>query len=135
MPTKFLFAALLCAALAACNAGAPSPSSSAGSAAESTAGAQTASPTRQRMESGQQVTASAPVSLSAAPHDNLPPITIHLAGDSTVSNYASTTTQEGWGMELGQFFDDKVTIDNKAIGGAKITLAQGIAQVAKGLYS
>jgi lysophospholipase L1-like esterase len=51
---------------------------------------------------------------------DLPPVTVHLAGDSTVSNYASTTVQEGWGQELGQFFNDKVTIDNKAIGGANV---------------
>jgi lysophospholipase L1-like esterase len=51
---------------------------------------------------------------------DLPPITIHLAGDSTVSNYAATTVQEGWGQELGQFFNDKVTVDNKAIGGANV---------------
>jgi lysophospholipase L1-like esterase len=34
--------------------------------------------------------------------------------------YAATTAQEGWGQELGQFFNDKVTIDNKAIGGANV---------------
>ena len=51
---------------------------------------------------------------------DLPAITVHLAGDSTVSNYAATTVQEGWGQELGQFFNDKVTIDNKAIGGANV---------------
>jgi lysophospholipase L1-like esterase len=50
----------------------------------------------------------------------LPAVTLHLAGDSTVSNYASTTVQEGWGQEIGQFFIDKVTIDNKAIGGANV---------------
>jgi lysophospholipase L1-like esterase len=52
--------------------------------------------------------------------DELPAITVHLAGDSTVSNYAPTTVQEGWGQELGQFFGDKVTVDNKAIGGANV---------------
>jgi lysophospholipase L1-like esterase len=34
--------------------------------------------------------------------------------------YAPTTVQEGWGQELAQFFNDKVTIDNKAIGGANV---------------
>jgi lysophospholipase L1-like esterase len=43
-----------------------------------------------------------------------------LAGDSTVSNYAATTVQEGWGMELAQFFNDKVTVDNQAVGGANV---------------
>jgi lysophospholipase L1-like esterase len=51
---------------------------------------------------------------------NLPAITLHLAGDSTVMTYAATTTQEGWGQELGQFFIDKVTINNQAIGGANV---------------
>jgi len=50
---------------------------------------------------------------------NLPAITLHLAGDSTVMTYAATT-QEGWGQELGQFFIDKVTINNQAIGGANV---------------
>jgi lysophospholipase L1-like esterase len=54
------------------------------------------------------------------PTSDLPPITLHLAGDSTVSNYAATTVQEGWGMELSQFFTDKLTVDNKAIGGANV---------------
>ncbi|MBN1972590.1 MAG: hypothetical protein JW787_03055 [Sedimentisphaerales bacterium] len=52
--------------------------------------------------------------------DNLPAITLHLAGDSTVMNYAATTTQEGWGQQLGQFFIDKVTINNQAVGGANV---------------
>ena len=47
-------------------------------------------------------------------------VTIHLAGDSTVSNYAATTVQEGWGMELAQFFNEKVTVNNQAIGGANV---------------
>jgi lysophospholipase L1-like esterase len=50
----------------------------------------------------------------------LPAITVHLAGDSTMSNYAATTTQEGWGQELGQFFISKVTIDNQGQPGANI---------------
>jgi lysophospholipase L1-like esterase len=50
----------------------------------------------------------------------LPSITVHLAGDSTMANYAATTTQEGWGQEFGQFFISKVTIDNQAQGGANV---------------
>jgi hypothetical protein len=50
----------------------------------------------------------------------LPAITIHLAGDSTMSDYTAATTQEGWGQELGQFFISKVTIDNQAQPGANI---------------
>jgi lysophospholipase L1-like esterase len=51
---------------------------------------------------------------------SLPSITVHMAGDSTMANYAATTTQEGWGQELGQFFISKVTIDNQAEGGANV---------------
>ncbi len=50
----------------------------------------------------------------------LPAVTLHLAGDSTVSNYAATTVQEGWGMEIGQFFNEKVMVNNVAVGGANI---------------
>jgi hypothetical protein len=50
----------------------------------------------------------------------LPAVTIHLAGDSTMSTYTSATTQEGWGQEFGQFFISKVTIDNQAQPGANI---------------
>jgi lysophospholipase L1-like esterase len=50
----------------------------------------------------------------------LPALTVHLAGDSTMSNYAASTTQEGWGQEFGQFFISKVAIDNQALGGANI---------------
>jgi hypothetical protein len=51
---------------------------------------------------------------------SLPAITVHLAGDSTMSNYTAATTQEGWGQELGQYFISKVTIDNQAQPGANI---------------
>jgi lysophospholipase L1-like esterase len=67
--------------------------------------------------------ASAGRASTPAPAD-LPPLTIRLAGDSTVMSYPSTTTQEGWGQELGQFFNDKVTIDNQAQGGASVKTFQ-----------
>lgn len=63
---------------------------------------------------------SSPASGTSGVKGDLPPITLHLAGDSTVMTYAATTVQEGWGQELGQFFSDKVAIDNKAIGGANV---------------
>jgi lysophospholipase L1-like esterase len=47
-------------------------------------------------------------------------LTIFLAGDSTVSTYADTaspTDQAGWGQMIGQRFDERITIDNRAIGG------------------
>jgi lysophospholipase L1-like esterase len=55
----------------------------------------------------------------------LPALTIHMAGDSTMANYDASTTQEGWGQELGQFFVSKVTIDNQAQGGANIQTFYG----------
>lgn len=51
---------------------------------------------------------------------SLPSISIHMAGDSTMSNYPSNTTQEGWGQEFGQYFIAKVTIDNQALPGSNV---------------
>jgi lysophospholipase L1-like esterase len=58
---------------------------------------------------------------------NLQPTTVWIAGDSTVMTYAAGNTDghdgtslEGWGQELGAFFNDKVTINNQAIGGRSI---------------
>ena len=51
---------------------------------------------------------------------SLPSISVHLAGDSTMSNYAAATTQEGWGQEFGQYFITKVTIDNQGLPGANV---------------
>ncbi len=50
----------------------------------------------------------------------LGPVTVYIAGDSTVSTYtdtASTTDQAGWGQMLHESFSDLVTIENRAIGG------------------
>jgi lysophospholipase L1-like esterase len=120
MPTKFILSALLCAALAACNAGGTSHASSAKVTASPADAANRSGTTARTVEKGAAINTASPVSFSAAPPEKLPPLTVHLAGDSTVSNYPATTTQEGWGMELGQFFDEKVTIDNKAVGGANV---------------
>jgi len=49
------------------------------------------------------------------------PLTVYLAGDSTVSTYtdtASTTDQAGWGQMLGALFGPGVTIANRAVGGS-----------------
>ncbi len=48
------------------------------------------------------------------------PLTVYIAGDSTVSTYEdtpSTSDQAGWGQMLGEHYTDAVTIDNHAIGG------------------
>lgn len=50
----------------------------------------------------------------------LPVVTLHLAGDSTVMTYAATSKQEGWGQEIGPMFNDKVKVNNVAIGGASV---------------
>lgn len=48
----------------------------------------------------------------------LAPITLWIAGDSTVSNYpASDAPQEGWGQEIGTFFTTSVKVNNQALGG------------------
>ncbi len=50
----------------------------------------------------------------------LPAITLHMAGDSTMSVYTGATTQEGWGQEMAQYFISKVTVDDQAQPGANI---------------
>jgi lysophospholipase L1-like esterase len=48
-------------------------------------------------------------------------LTIFIAGDSTVANYRDTGNerdQAGWGQMLRAHFDERVTIDNRAVGGA-----------------
>jgi len=86
-------------------------------------GSATVLPAKTEPPAATPVAVSAPIMAApapVAPPPVLPPVTIHLAGDSTVSNYPPTTVQEGWGMELGQFFNDKVTVDNQAMGGANV---------------
>ena len=58
---------------------------------------------------------------------NLPPITIWLAGDSTVQDYPAGNTEgnggtslEGWGQELAPFFNTRVVVSNQAIGGRSV---------------
>jgi lysophospholipase L1-like esterase len=53
--------------------------------------------------------------------------TIWIAGDSTVMTYPEPNTDGdnmislyGWGQEIGQFFNSKVTINNQAIGGRSV---------------
>jgi len=56
----------------------------------------------------------------AADPGELVPVTVFLAGDSTVSAYtdtASTTDQAGWGQMLPELLDALATVDNRAIGG------------------
>jgi lysophospholipase L1-like esterase len=57
---------------------------------------------------------------SSVDADQLPAITLYLAGDSTVMDYGSSSAQEGWGQELKQYLTAKVSIDNQAIGGRSI---------------
>ncbi len=50
----------------------------------------------------------------------LSPVTVYLAGDSTVATYtdtASPTDQAGWGQMLPEILDDRVTVVNRAAGG------------------
>ncbi|MFL9482280.1 rhamnogalacturonan acetylesterase [Chitinophagaceae bacterium LWZ2-11] len=45
-------------------------------------------------------------------------VTIWMIGDSTMANKQPKAFPEtGWGMEFGQFFDESVTIDNRAMNG------------------
>ncbi|HEY4329488.1 MAG TPA: GDSL-type esterase/lipase family protein [Phycisphaerae bacterium] len=117
----------ICAGMAGCNAGtgggapatpvndtvAPSASPAITNTPSSRTASTTAAPTNLD---------AVPAVQTSVPKGDLPPLTLHLAGDSTVSNYAETDPkkQRGWGQELSQFFIDKVTIDNKAVGGASV---------------
>jgi len=48
----------------------------------------------------------------------LSPLTLWIAGDSTVMSYpASDAPQEGWGQEIGGFFSSLVKVNNQALGG------------------
>jgi len=52
--------------------------------------------------------------------EDLAPLSIFIAGDSTVSTYADTPSlsdQAGWGQMLSALFDERVTVENRAIGG------------------
>ena len=68
--------------------------------------------------------------------------TIWLAGDSTVQTYLPGNVDglngvsiEGWGQELGQFFDARITISNQAIGGRSIAFFMwAVVKDAAGVY-
>ncbi|WP_437488035.1 rhamnogalacturonan acetylesterase [Sorangium sp. So ce1014] len=48
----------------------------------------------------------------------LPDISVYIAGDSTVQTYVNSSIhQAGWGQMLGEFFDARVHVENRAIGG------------------
>ena len=47
------------------------------------------------------------------------PITLWLAGDSTVAN-GLTPCPVGWGKTFGELFNDKVTVQNYAVGGRSV---------------
>jgi lysophospholipase L1-like esterase len=57
----------------------------------------------------------------AAPVDpaSLGPITIWIAGDSTVAN-GQTPCPRGWGRAFAPHFDDRVTVSNAAAGGRSV---------------
>ena len=65
-------------------------------------------------------TSSAGTSTGGSATEPSEPVTLYLAGDSTVSTYADTpsdTDQAGWGQMFAAYFDALVTVDNRAIGG------------------
>ena len=51
----------------------------------------------------------------------LPAVTLWLAGDSTCAPYGAASAQQGWGEHLAEFFNSKVTVQNKAVGGRTVT--------------
>ncbi|WP_437934192.1 GDSL-type esterase/lipase family protein [Sorangium sp. So ce341] len=49
----------------------------------------------------------------------LPDITIWIAGDSTVAN-GQTPCPAGWGGQIAELFDERVTVVNSAVGGRSV---------------
>ena len=46
------------------------------------------------------------------------PITVYLIGDSTISiKQVKAYPETGWGMPFANFFDESVTVDNRAMNG------------------
>lgn len=64
-----------------------------------------------------------PVSMSPPPANpdpaQLPPLTMWIAGDSTVAN-GQTPCPRGWGGVIGARFDQRVTVNNSAAGGRSV---------------
>lgn len=60
-----------------------------------------------------------PGSISAGMCPDQPPLTVWLAGDSTVAN-GNTPCPVGWGKVFGSLFNDKVTVQNAAVGGRSV---------------
>jgi len=48
------------------------------------------------------------------------PITIWMAGDSTMMNCTNSVCPCGWGSQLSSYFNNKVTVTNRAVGGRSI---------------
>jgi lysophospholipase L1-like esterase len=65
------------------------------------------------------LTLSGPATASAAMCPSQPPITVWLAGDSTVAN-GNTPCPVGWGKVFGSYFNDKVVVQNAAAGGRSV---------------
>ncbi len=51
---------------------------------------------------------------------DLPAITVWIAGDSTVANGSASGCPVGWGRSFYTYFNDKVTVDNRAVGGRSV---------------
>ena len=60
------------------------------------------------------------ISAGSCGADNLPEITIWIAGDSTVASGSSGSCPVGWGRSFATYFNGKVTVDNRAVGGRSV---------------
>lgn len=65
------------------------------------------------------LTLTGPALATPAMCPDLPPVTVWLAGDSTVAN-GSTPCPVGWGKVISSYFNDKVTVQNAAVGGRSV---------------
>ena len=57
---------------------------------------------------------------ASVPRAAAEPVTVWLAGDSTMANPGSTPCPVGWGSQFAARFDSDVTVRNRAVGGRSI---------------
>lgn len=78
-------------------------------------------PTAGRSNSGGTVAASGGLSASGGTSgDASNPVTIWMAGDSTMMNCSNSVCPCGWGSQLAGYFNKNVTVTNRAVGGRSV---------------
>jgi lysophospholipase L1-like esterase len=102
------------------NGGAPNPAGGAGVGGASGGGASGGGAAGSPAGAGGTAGGTAGSSSAGTGGEPLGPVSVFIAGDSTVSTYRDTNSesdQAGWGQMIGALFDERVTIENRAVGG------------------